>query len=138
MTARNPARRRYLLRLSIAMAVYLISLFAAEYLISEQLVGKPLVWALALLPGLAIVGAFYAIAMLIIEQTDEFVRMLIVRQTLIATGIALSAATVWGFLESFDLVAHLDAYWVAIVWFFGFGVGGLVNRLTMGSWGECG
>ena len=31
-----------------------------------------------------------------------------VRQTLWASGFALSVATVWGFLESFDLVGHVD------------------------------
>ena len=56
-----------------------------------------------------------------------------VRQTLWASGFALSVATVWGFLENFDLVEHVDAYSVAIVWFFGLGVGGIVNKLTIGE-----
>ena len=136
--ARSPASRRYLQRLAAAMGVYLVSLFAAEYLISREMVDGPLMWVLALVPGLAVVGAFYAVAMLIVEQRDEFVRMLVVRQTLIATGFSLSIATVWGFLENFELVPHIPAYWVAILWFFGFGLGGFVNKQTMGSWGECG
>lgn len=136
--ARSPASRRYVQRLAAAMGVYLVSLFAAEYLISRGLVDGPLVWALALLPGLAVTGAFYAVGMLVIEQKDEFVRMLIVRQILVATGFALSIATVWGFLENFDLVPHVDSYWVGIVWFLGFGLGGYVNKKTLGAWGECG
>lgn len=135
MAASSP-QRRYQWRLGSAMAVYVVSLFVAKYLVARGLVDGPLVWFLALLPGLALVGAFYAIAMLIIEQKDEFIRMLIVRKTLIGTGVALSLATVWGFLESFGLVPHADAYWVAIVWFLGFGLGGLVNRITHGASGE--
>lgn len=135
---RSPASRRYLQRLAAAMAAYLVSLFAAEYLISRDLVEGPLVWVLALIPGLAVTGAFYAVAMLIVEQKDEFIRMLVVRQILVATGFALSIATVWGFLENFDLVPHIDSYWVAIVWFLGFGLGGFVNKKTVGTWGECG
>lgn len=131
-------RRRYTQRLAAAMGIYLVSLFAAEYLISRQLVDGPVVWVLGIIPGLAVVGAFYAIAMLIVEQTDEFLRMLVVRQTLVATGFSLSIATVWGFLENFDLVPHVDAYWVAILWFLGFGLGGFINKRTMGAWGECG
>ena len=61
--------------------------------------------------------------------------MLVVRQSLIATGLALSAATVWGFLESADVAPHLDAYWVAVAWFLGLFVGGLSNRIEYGSWG---
>lgn len=136
--ARSHASRRYIQRLAAAMGIYLISLFAAEYLISRDLVDGPLVWVLALMPGLAVTGAFYAVAMLVIEQKDEFMRMLIVRQILIATGFALSIATVWGFLENFDLVPHIDSYWVGIIWFLGFALGGFVNKKTLGVWGECG
>ena len=134
--ATSSPERRYLQRLFSAMAVYVVSLFLAKYLITRHLVDGPIVWVLGLLPGLAVAGAFYAIAMLIIEQKDEFLRMLLVRQTLIGTGIALTIATVWGFLENFGLVAHVDAYWVAIIWFVGFGFGALINRITHGTSGE--
>lgn len=136
--ARSPVRRRYLQRLGVSMGVYLVSLFAAEYLISRELVDGPLAWVLGLIPGLAVVGAFYAVGMLIVEQKDEFLRMLIVRQILVATGFSLSIATVWGFLENFALVPHVPAFWVGILWFLGFGIGGFVNKRTMGAWGECG
>ena len=129
-------RRRYRRRIGNSTAIYVASLLAAKYLISRDLVEGPVVWILGLIPGLAVVGIFYAIAMLIIEQKDEFIRMLIVRQTLIGTAVALSISTVWGFLENFGLVAHVDAYWVAIIWFFGFGLGGFINRISHGTWGD--
>ncbi len=137
MAASSAPGRRYMVRLSISMVIYLVSLFAGEYLVSNKLIDGPLVWVFGFLPGLAIIGAFYAIAMLIVETTDEFIRMLIVRQVLFGTGFAISIATVWGFLENYELVPHVDAYWVAILWFFGFGVGGFINKLTMGAWGQC-
>jgi hypothetical protein len=58
--------------------------------------------------------------------------MLLVRQTLWASGFALSAATIWGFLESFELVDHVPVYWVSALWFLGLGIGALINRLTIG------
>ena len=61
----------------------------------------------------------------LVEEQDEYVRMLMVRQTLWASGFALSVATIWGFLESFDLVGHVDAYYIAVLWFVGLGVGSL-------------
>ena len=136
--AKSLASRRYKQRIAVAMGVYLVSLFAAEYLISRDLVDGALMWVLAFIPGLAIVGAFYAVAMLVIELKDEFVRLLVVRQILIATGFALSIATVWGFLEKFELVPHVDSWVVGMLWFLGFGIGGFVNKRTMGAWGECG
>jgi hypothetical protein len=71
----------------------------------------------------------------LIEEQDEYVRMLMVRQTLWASGFALSAATIWGFLESFGLAGHVDAYYIAVAWFFGLGIGGVINKLTLGEGG---
>lgn len=129
--------RRYLIRLFTAMSLYIVSLFAAKYLLKYHLVEGWAVWPLAILPGLCVVGVFYAVGMLIIEQKDEFIRMLLVRQTLVASAFSLAIATVWGFLENFGLVVHVDAFYWAILWFIGLAVGAIVNRITMGSWGSC-
>ena len=58
--------------------------------------------------------------------------MMMVRQTLWASGFSLSIATIWGFLESFDMVGHVPVYWVSVLWFGGLGLGSCVNKLTMG------
>lgn len=128
--------RRFLVRLASSATILSLSVAAAKYLIGQELVGGPLTWLLALIPGLAMVGIFYAYGMLIIEQKDEFIRMLVLRQLIIATGITLSFATVWGFLESFGLVAHIYPYYFAFAWIGGFALGGVVNRITHGTWGE--
>ena len=132
----SATNRRFLLRLGVSAAVLGLSVVLARHVIGQELVSGPLLWGLALIPGLAMVGIFYAYGMLIVEQKDEFIRMLVVRQLVIATGIALAFATVWGFLEEFGLVAHVYAYYVAVAWIVGFAFGGLVNRITHGAWGE--
>ncbi|MDJ0701583.1 MAG: hypothetical protein QNJ07_17185 [Woeseiaceae bacterium] len=132
----STANRRFLARLAGSVAVLGLAIVAARHLIGQELVAGPLLWALALAPGLAMLGIFYAYGMLIVEQKDEFIRMLVLRQLIIATGIALSFATVWGFLEEFGLVDHIYSYFVAVAWIVGFAFGGLVNRLTHGAWGE--
>ncbi len=133
----SKTNRRFLLRLAISATTLGLALIAARHLIDQGLTGTFL-WLLALIPGLAMAGIFYAYAMLIVEQKDEFLRMLILRQLIIATGIALCFATIWGFLEEFGLVAHIYPYYVAIVWVAGFAIGGLINRITHGAWGEMG
>lgn len=130
------AKRAYRRRMGIAMSVYIVSLFTGVFLVSRELVQGPIVWFLALMPGLAIAGIFYAVGKLIQETKDEFIRMLTVRQSMIATGFALSCASIWGFLENFELVDHVDAYWVAILWFFGLFIGAASNRITYGVWGQ--
>lgn len=134
---RGSAQRNYLMRMLIVSLAYVGSLAAASLLIDD---GDPvtiLSVAIAIVPGLAVVGYFWAMGRYIVELKDEFVRMLMVRQALIATGLAFSAASVWGFLESFEQAPHLDAYWWPIVWFFGIGIGGLVNKLQYGTTGDC-
>lgn len=98
-------------------------------------VSRQVLMVLSVLPGLGIVGVFWAIARLIVEETDEFMRMLVVRQALIASSFALSLASVWGFMESADVVPHIDAYYWAVAFFIGLIIGAVVNRIEHGTWG---
>ena len=132
---KGEAQKRYIKRVAVSTSIYLIAMalmVMVENSGSEILVVRALV---ALLPGLAIIGVFWAIGRLILEEQDEFIRMLVVRQSLIATGITLSVASVWGFLESADLVVHADAYWWPVLWFVGLAVGATSNRIKFGAWG---
>jgi hypothetical protein len=137
MLPKNPAARRYMVRITVAMTVYVASLIAANHLIENALVAGPLAWAVAVLPGLAIAGTFYAVGMFILEQKDEFIRMLLVRQNLIAMGFAMSVVVVWGFLEGFGFVEHVAGYLIVIWWAVGLLIGAVSNRITHGSWGQC-
>jgi len=131
----NPPQARYVRRVLISMSLYLVTLSAALHWVGRgHLTGLP-AYLLAILPGLSVIGVFWAYGRLLIEETDEFQRLLLVRQSLVATAFALSIATAWGFLEAVDLVQHVDAYYIAILWFMGLGIGALVNRLTLGAGG---
>ena len=137
MKARSEAQRRYLKRTLAVTALYLATVAAASFLIDRDAPVTALTIVLAVLPGLAIMGIFWSIARLMVEEQDEFIRMLIVRQSLIATGLALSVASVWGFLEAYGVAPHIDSYWVAVLWFFGLGVGAVANKVQYGAAGEC-
>jgi hypothetical protein len=133
---RTAASKRYNWRVVWLSLFYAASLIAAVYGFKHQLVPDMFRYVVAMLPALPIIGIFAAIGRYLVEEQDEYVRMLMVRQTLWASGFALSLATVWGFLENFDLVGHADGYYVVIAWFFGLGVGGCVNRFTFGASGS--
>ena len=132
---RTPAWKRYNWRVVRLSALYVVFLIGAVYGFKHQLVPGALKYFVAMLPALPIIGIFGAIGRYLIEEQDEYVRMLMVRQVLWASGFALSLATIWGFLDSFDLVGHADGYYIVIAWFFGLGVGGLVNKYTLGDGG---
>jgi hypothetical protein len=119
---------RYTLRIVVLMTAYVALLILANMLFNVSLAEAPIRWLVAILPALPIIGVFWAIGRLIVELKDEYVRMLLVRQTLFATAIMLSVATAWGFLEDFGLLPHVPAYYAAILWFFALGLVQLVNR----------
>ena len=129
------AQRRYKKRVIALSLAYAVTLLGAVYLFKHHLLASPLSYVAAILPALSIIGIFGAIGLYLVEEQDEYVRMLMVRQTLWASGFALGIATIWGFLESFELVAHVESYYVAVLWFGGLGVGGLMNKLTLGGIG---
>ena len=134
-TCAKPEKMRYLIRIALAMVLYLGSLFAAEILIEDRgLSGWP-AYILAALPGLAFAAIFWIFVRLIVEERDEFFRMLYVRQLMVATGLALTAAAVWGFLETYLPVPHVRAFWWPTIWCFGLGIGAVYNKVTMGTYG---
>ncbi len=116
---KGDAQRRYIKRVAIFSSAYLAAFAIQVVWFDTYDPTTALRAAIAVLPGLAVIGVFWAIGRLIVEERDEYMRMLIVRQTLIATAFALGLATLWGFLEAGDVVPHIDAYWFAIAFFFG-------------------
>jgi hypothetical protein len=132
---RSPAWVRYNWRIVWLSLLYSVFLIGAVYGFKHKLVGSSLSYLVAILPALPIIGIFAAIGRYLVEEQDEYVRMLMVRQTLWASGFALSLATIWGFLENFDLVGHADGYYVVVAWYFGLGLGAIVNKLTLGEGG---
>jgi len=133
----STAWKRYNWRVIWLSLLYAIFLLAAIYAFKHQFLSGPIVYVAAIMPALPLIGIFGAMGRYLVEEQDEYVRMLMVRQTLWASAFALSAATIWGFLESFELVGHVDAYYIAVVWFFGLGVGGCINRFTLDAPVRC-
>jgi hypothetical protein len=128
--AHSPAQRRYNRRVIQLSLLYALTLLGAVYLFKHQQVSGAGAWIVAILPALSIIAIFVAIGAYIVEESDEYLRALVIRQTLYASGFMLGLTTLWGFLESFGLVGHVEAYYTAILWFAGFGLGAVINRLT--------
>lgn len=136
---KSPAIRSYLIRLFVLMTIYIITLFAAVTTFQSHAVSGIAAYALAVLPALPIIGVFWAVMRLLIEEPDEFVKLMHVRQCLIATGFCLTVMTIWEFLQNFDLVpAGNGGFGAAFFWFMGLGVGALYNRITIGRDGLTG
>ena len=134
----SPAARRYTMRMAVLMSAYLVLFFGAHYLFKHHKPEGLIAYVAAILPALPVVGVFWAVMRLIVEETDEFIRMLHIRQALVATGFCLTVMTIWEFLQGFDLVAPGNGgFGAAFFWFMGLGVGALSNKLTLGTVGSC-
>ena len=126
--AKSKAISRYNRRVIVLSMIYAATLILAVYGFKNQLLSGPIAWIAGILPALPIIGILVVIGRYLTEETDEYLRDMMVRQALIATGFALSISTAWGFLENFGLVPHVYAYYAIVLWFAGLGVGTCVNR----------
>ena len=132
---KGEAQRRYIRRIAFSTSLYLIAMAGMVWASNEESVSQGLRALLAIPPALGVIGVFWAIGRLMVEEKDEFIRMLVIRQSLIATGLTLSAAALWGFLESAQVLPHLDAFWWPVLWFVGLAIGAVANRVQYGAWG---
>jgi len=125
----NAAQRAYQRRAVPLMIAYVAALAIAIWLHDRLAPTGPFAVALAILPALPLIGMIWAMGRLLVEEQDEYLRSLHVRQFMIATGFMLTVTCVWGFLETFELVPHVPMYWAFIIWCAGLGIGTMVNEL---------
>lgn len=127
------ATLRYNRRILVMSFGYLLALFAALGITRQVNVEGPLLWVLAILPTIPITGMIVTMGRFLVEETDEYQRMRMVRASLVATGLVLVLASLWGFLEMFGLVPHIWLWAVFPAWSIGLGVGQAANRWLFGE-----
>ena len=116
MNSASIAGRRYMARFVPSMIGYVVAIMAAVWLIDRDMVAGWTLYAVAIAPAVFILGVIWAMGMYLVEETDEYIRMRLVRAMMVATGITLAIASVWGFLEQFADVAHVPAYYGFVIW----------------------
>lgn len=109
----SPAMARYNRRMIAGSLLYTLGLFVAVYAYKTWHPQGALLWGLAMLPALGALAMVAAMARLLVEEQDEYLRLKLAQSALFGTGVLLVLATVWGFLEQFRLVPHVPA-WAAI------------------------
>ncbi len=102
---------------------------AASFAIPDGAGANAWTVAIAVLPGLAIVGVIWAMGRLLIELSDEYLRLIEVKKSLIATGFALAVSSVWGLLEFYTDVPRVPIFFVFPIWCFGLALGSLWTKV---------
>jgi hypothetical protein len=128
----SPAILAYNRRMLIWSFAYVIALFGAISIYKQLEPSGPVLWLIAVLPSLPILYFVWALGRYLVEETDEYIRMTQVSSALFATGWLLVLATIWGFLETFGVAAHVPSWAAVPLWAIGLGVG-QIWRKTRGS-----
>jgi len=126
----NPGYRAYLRRFVPTILVYVAAIMIASYTIPDGAGATAWTVAIALLPGLAIVVLIWTMARLLIELSDEYLRMIEVRKALIATGFALAVTSVWGLLELYTDVPRVPIFFVFPLWCAGLALGSVWTKVA--------
>ena len=100
----------------IAISLYVVALTGAITAFVRLHPTGPLAYLLAVAPALPIVATIVIMGLYLREETDEFERTVQMESALWAIGGVLVVATVWGFLEMFKLVPHIDSWAVFPAW----------------------
>jgi hypothetical protein len=124
----SKAMRAYNRRVLTAAFGYVVALFAGIALARYYTPPTVVRVVLAMIVATPVLFIIRAMALLLKEETDEYLRMRLVEQSLIATGFLLTAATLYGFLNTFDLAPPVDAWAVVPVWALGLGLARLVQK----------
>jgi hypothetical protein len=128
---KTPAQRRHALRVGWASAAYaaLLIFVLAIHMLGNGWVAGAWRVPLALLPAVPLVGMFASYARYLNEETDEYIRMLVMRNFVTATMIAMTCAVVWGFLSELGGAPPIATYWIAVVWIVVQLVGALIAKV---------
>lgn len=111
------AHRKYVLRTLAFMSGYVAVMVATIFGAFDDIQGKPAAWILAAAVTAPIVGQIWATLMMM-RDSDEFVRAVTAKQFIIAAGVAMALFTGWGFGESFAGAPHAEG-WIIYPLFWG-------------------
>jgi hypothetical protein len=124
----RPAVVRYNKRFIPMMLAYAVALLAVTWIFKHHLTSGPVAYLLALLPALPIVGVVIIVGLYMGDETDEVEKAMRTQSMLWGIGLTLSIATLWGFLESFGQVSHVDSYWAFPIFCFFTGIASCLIR----------
>jgi hypothetical protein len=115
---KSPAIKRYTSRFTVAMVVYVVLILLVAWTFKSYHPKGLSAYVLAVLPALPIIAMLVVVGLYLAEEKDEFIRNLQVQSMLWGIGGTLAVTTVWGFLEDFVHVPHMDLFLAfPIFWF---------------------
>ena len=107
----TPAGRRYIVRTMAFMSGYVAVNVLAIFGAFDEIIGKPVAWALALAVAAPVAGQIWA-TLALMHESDEFVRGVVAKQFIVASGVAMALFSAWGFAESYANAPHAPGWMI--------------------------
>ena len=101
--------RRYVRHTLAWMGLYLLVHVAAILGSFDAIVGRPAGWAVALAAALPVAGQVRA-TLRLMADSDEYVRAVVARCFILASGATMVLWTAWGFGESYAGAPHVAGW----------------------------
>jgi putative oxidoreductase len=105
----SSAHKRYAIRTIAFMSGYVAVNVAAIFGAFDDITSPVAAWGLALTVSAPVIGQIWA-TLSLMRESDEFVRALVAKQFILASGLAMAVASVWGFGESYAAAPHIPAW----------------------------
>ena len=117
----SSAHKRYVVRTMAFMSGYVAVNVAAIFGAFDDIRSPVAAWALALTVSAPVIGQIWA-TLSLMRESDEFVRAVVAKQFILAAGLAMALASVWGFGESYADATHIPAWLIYPLFWACFGV----------------
>lgn len=114
------ANRRYALRTAAFMSGYVAINLAAIAGAFDDL-ARPGAWLLGLAVAAPVAGQIWA-TLTLMRDSDEYVRALMARRFILASGLAMALFSAWGFLESYADAPHGPGWLIYPLFWAAYGV----------------
>lgn len=96
----DPAQKRYVIRTNLFMAGYAAVNIAAIFGAFDEIIGTSSGVVLGLAVAAPIAGQLWA-TLALMNEADEFVRALTAKRFVIASGLAMTGLSAWGFASTY-------------------------------------
>lgn len=107
----SSAHKRYAIRTIAFMSGYVAVNVAAIFGAFDDITSPVAAWGLALTVSAPVIGQIWA-TLSLMRESDEFVRAVVAKQFILASGLAMAVASVWGFGESYAAAPHIPAWMI--------------------------
>lgn len=114
------AHKKYLVRTAAFMTGYTAINVAAIFGAFDD-IGRAGGLALGLVVAVPVAGQIWA-TLALMNDSDEFMRALMAKRFIVASGLAMALATAWGFMESYGDAPHVPAWMIYPLFWALFGV----------------